>query len=316
MLEILSNVGVVVRDSVLHGAGWLKYDFAPGLVTLGLLAILVISIFAYLSSMNKKRAALAWLQKLIANTADNTALSDEIARLDNQIETEARTSSQKRLSAAWREYRETLVAHEEDGRINLRNAVRPSVFFNVEDLQFSAGSWRVAPGLFVSVGLFLTFLGLISALNSMDLRPDQVQGSLRDLLTIASAKFIMSLTGLFCSIIFTIVLRRWISQVEHDVYRLCATIEKRLTFISLENLAVEQLAATREQREHFRMIGLELVAELGRPLREELPAAISTSISNAMGPLIQQVGQLGTEGVGEMVKGLSARFSVASVKVV
>jgi hypothetical protein len=37
--------------------------------------------------------------------------------------------------------------------------------------------------------------------------PTLVQASLRDLLTIASAKFIMSLTGLFCSIVFTVVLR-------------------------------------------------------------------------------------------------------------
>ena len=97
--------------------------------------------------------------------------------------------------------------------------------------------------------------------------------------------------------------------MEAEVHGLCGAIEKRLTFISLEALAVEQLAAIREQREHFRMIGLELVAELGRPLKEELPSAISSSISSAMAPLLAQVGQIGAEGMGAMVQDLSSRFS-------
>ena len=157
------------------------------------------------------------------------------------------------------------MAHDEHGTTILRNSVRPSLFFNADDLGFSPGFWRIVPGLFVTVGLFLTFLGLISALNSMDLSADKVQGSLKALLTIASAKFIMSLTGLFCSIAFTIALRLGISRVETEIHALCGAIEKRLAFISLEALSVEQLAAIREQREHFRMIGLELVAELGGP---------------------------------------------------
>ncbi len=123
----------------------------------------------------------------------------------------------------------------------------------------------------MTIGLFLTFLGLISALGAMDLStPDKVQSSLRELLLIASAKFIMSLTGLLCSIVFTVVLRWGIGSIEGALHTLCAEIEKRLSFISLENLAAEQLRATREQREHFRLIGLELVAELGRPLREDI----------------------------------------------
>ena len=45
---------------------------------------------------------------------------------------------------------------------------------------------------------------------------------------------------------------------------------------------MEQVEATREQKEHFRRIGMELVEELGRPLREELPKTISDSIGNAV----------------------------------
>jgi len=229
--------------------------------------------------------------------------------VDSRADKGAETAARKSVVEAWREYRETLVPHEEGGVVILRNSVRPSLFFNSEHLGFAPGFWRIVPGLFVTIGLFLTFLGLISALNSMDLGAGKVDASLRDLLTIASAKFIMSLTGLFCSIVFTIVLRWGVSHIEGAIHSLCGTLERRLSFISLEALAVEQLAATREQREHFRMIGLELVAELGRPLREELPNAISSSISAAVAPLFDKVGKIGTDGMGAMVNDLSARFS-------
>lgn len=290
-------------------ASGLKDPSAPGLVTLLLIIALVVGIIIYFRTAVARRNAILWLRRLILKT-DQTNFAEEINGLDYTVHAEAKSEARKQVATAWREYRETLVAHDEGGAVTYRNSVRPSVFFNPEDLHFGPGGWRTIPGLFVSVGLFLTFLGLIAALSSMNFStPETVQTSLRELLTIASAKFIMSLTGLFCSIIFTVVLRVGMSRVERAAHFLCADIETRLTFISLEDLAVEQLRATREQRDHFRQIGLELVAELSRPLREELPAAISNSMTSAMAPLMQQVGQAGVEGMDEMVKGLSARFS-------
>lgn len=309
MTDIITIIGLIVRNSVLWLASVLKFEAAPGIVTLALLIALVALVVIYNRQIAARREAVLWLRRIIDETSNQSAFASAIDNLERKINSEATNEVRKNVAVAWSEYRETLVAHDEDGIITFRNSLRPSVFFNPDDLHFSSNNWRIAPGLFVSIGLFLTFLGLISALNSMNFEPNQVNASLKSLLTIASAKFIMSLTGLFCSIIFTYVLRRGISRIDKAIHELCASIEKRLTFISLENLAVEQLTAVREQREHFRMIGLELVAELGRPLREELPIAISSSISSAMAPLMQQVGQVGAEGMNEMVKGLSSRLS-------
>jgi hypothetical protein len=306
---ILKVLGESIRDVVLGLASFLKVEAAPGLVTLALLLLLVAAIAVYVRAVLARRAALRWIAALVREAADGAAFSEGIANLDARIEQESNNGRRRQVAEAWREYRETFVPHDEDGVVILRNSVRPSVFFNAEDLGFTPGFWRILPGLFVTVGLFLTFLGLISALHSMDLGAGRVEASLKDLLTIASAKFIMSLTGLFCSIIFTIVLRWGMGRVDGAVHQLCSTIERRLTFISLEALAVEQLAAVREQREHFRRIGLELVAELGRPLREEVPAAISGSITAAMQPLLQQIGTAGTDSVQSMVQDLSSRFT-------
>ncbi len=308
-MSLLLEFGRFIRDLVLQIASVLQNEAAPGLAVLVLVLALVAAVLFFAIQLRDRLIAVRALRKLVADNADQGAFSQAVDFIEPNLRKSGNSHALKQVATSWREYRETFVPHEESGTVIIRNSVRPTVFFNVDDLGFSAGFWRIVPGLFVTVGLFLTFLGLISALGSMDLAADRVEESLKTLLTIASAKFIMSLTGLLCSILFTIVLRYGMGKIERELHRLCENIESRLTFISLEALAVEQLASTREQREHFRAIGLELVAELGRPFREELPDAISKSISTAMSPLIQQIGQVGADGMGSMVNELSSRFS-------
>lgn len=312
-MDLLRNVGLAVKDLVLGAAALLRDPAAPGLVTLLLMLGLLVCIAFFTLKMGRRRAALKWLRAEVVKAIGTSPSEESIARLNTAVDASRNNPARNTVVTAWQEYQETLVSHEEGDQSVLRNAVRPSTFFNLEDLHFTPGFWRIVPGLFVTIGLFLTFLGLISALNSMaapaGAGPSDLNIDINGLLTIASAKFIMSLTGLLCSILFTIVLRIGIGSVDEAIHGLCGEIERRLTFISLEELAVEQLAAVREQREHFRAIGFELVAELGRPLREELPAQISKSISEAMSPLLDRVGQIGADGMGTMVKDLSSRFS-------
>ncbi|MCW5714484.1 MAG: hypothetical protein KIT43_08250 [Bauldia sp.] len=313
-MNVIESVGQSVGAFVLWLADWLRAEYTPGLVSLLIVLALVVVAGVYLRGVRQRSSAIRWLQRAVLKAGEGADFSRNVATLDETIG-KAKGKLRKRLNAAWTEYRETLVPHEEDGQTVYRNSARPGVFFNLEDLGFGRGGWRIASGLFVTVGLALTFLGLIAALhqtgNALQ-QPDEnggVAASMQTLLNVASAKFIMSLTGLVCSIIFTLVYRIGQRRLDEAVHELSADIEKRLTFISLEALATEQLASTREQREHFRKIGMELVAELGRPLREELPAAISASINAAMSPLFDQVRRQGTEGVGTMVQDLSARFS-------
>lgn len=310
ILGPLNTVGLFVRDFVLYFAGMLKEEWVPGFVALVTVIILLLAGALYWYRTARQVHAINWLNGLIRAKVSRQDFSHEIEELSDNIEAGARgSSSQQSLATAWGEYRETFVAHEEDGIVVLRNAVRPSTFMNTEDLGFAPGWWRIIPGLFVTVGLFFTFLGLISALDGMSHSARIRSEDMQNLLKIASAKFIMSLTGLFCSIVFTVVFRVCYGRVDRQLHALCRTIEDKLTYISLEDLAAEQLRATREQREHFRLIGMELVAEIGRPLREELPAAISNSISGAMAPLMERVGKMGVEGVGDLVSGLSTQLT-------
>jgi len=85
--------------------------------------------------------------------------------IDASIAEANKTEEQKSVAEAWKEYRETHVVDDQDGTFVVRIAVRPSQFFNLDDLHFTQGFWRIVPELLVTVGLSLAFLGVISALN-------------------------------------------------------------------------------------------------------------------------------------------------------
>lgn len=306
------GIGEATKEFVLSIAGLLVEEYTPGLVALGLFAGLMIASLLYWRQVSRQIKTLKWLRGIINGHETPQSFTAAIMDIDVAIKEKRRNKAYASVVAAWTEYRETLVLHGEGEARHLRNSVRPSTFLNLEDLEYGAGFWRIVPGLFVTIGLFLTFLGLVAALSVMNVGsadPAALQASLDNLLTTASAKFIMSLTGLACSIIFTVVLRIGLGRLEHHIHALCSRVEYLLKFISLEDIAVEQLQAIKEQREHFRTIGMELVAELGRPLREELPQSISRSIAESMGPMMDRVAKVGTEGVGGMINDLSDKFS-------
>lgn len=309
-MEFIEQVGLVVRSFVLGVAGYLREEYAPGLVTLALSIALVVCCVAFWLQTRARVGAIRQLDKAIRKFSDEEALSAGFTELEQDIG-HFRSAAGKKLAAVWGEFAETLIVQDDGGRPIYHNSVRPSAFFNLEDLGFGAGFWRHLPGLFVSIGLFLTFLGLVSALDAMASGNGGAIGAeqLNTLLTVASAKFIMSLSGLLCSIVFTVLLRIGLAEAEGAAHRLADGIEGRLSFLSLERLAADQLAAIRAQREFMQTLGHELVAELGRPLKEDIPKAISSSIELAMRPLLDQVGKAGTDGVGQMVESLSSRFT-------
>ena len=332
---MLENLGIMAGSAILYLASVLRFPESPGLVVVLLLCIFVLICVYTLVIFSRRRFALIWFGDIIRSFENETDFGARITEIDQRIDEQGKSRERRQIANAWSEYRETLVSFETGDETVLRNSVRPGIFFNVDDLGFSSGFLRIVPGLFVTVGLFLTFLGLISALGALsgDLEKsgEITQKAMTDMLAVASAKFIMSLTGLFCSILFTIILRYSIGLVEKHLHGINAALEHRLSFISLEDLATEQLKAIREQKDHIKAIGIDLVATLADRLTKELPDAIGSKIATAvenavkpletlpsevsksmeksLGPILEKVGQAGSEGMGDMVRDLSQRFS-------
>lgn len=309
----LEGVGSGISSSIFSVARLLINEAVPGLVSLAILTVLVISVGGFVWRSHRQYTTLEWFRKKVAQTLDEAEFTSKAPKLDAEVEAASEKKSHRTIINAWQEYRETLVLDEAACPPVLRNSVRPDVFFNIESLQYGPKFARYAPGLFVSSGLLLTFLGLIAALQAVNIppgaTPEQTREALSNLLAAASAKFIMSLTGLFASIVFTLVLRYYSAKTETVIHALCAALESRLSFISLEDIAMRQLVIARGQEDGFRQIGLELVERLGEPLRKEIPETIAASIGTAMAPLLDKVGRVGTDGVGHMIEDLSSRLS-------
>jgi ABC-type transporter Mla subunit MlaD len=314
-VDFILSVGRGVSESIFWVASALTRPEVPGLVSFTLFVFLLVFGLTFYFRVRGRLATLRWLDGLIAQTASEEDFTAQCPRIDAEVNARRDRRGYVHLAAAWAEFRETLILDETVAPPVLRNSVRPSAFFNLEDLHYGPGFYRHLPGLFVSVGLLLTFLGLISALQaigsglSIEATPEEMRAALNDLLGAASAKFIMSLTGLAASIVFTVVLRMRMGRIEGAIHGFCARIEARLSFVSLEAVAMKQLALAQGQEDSFKRIGLELVEKLGEPLRKELPETIAASIGTAMAPMLERVGKASQDGVGQMVNDLSSRFS-------
>jgi len=308
----VNNFASLVVKGILGVAELLKYQPAAGYVVI----LFLLALIAFISFYHRKYSAnkhalndfISALQKLPESE------NGSVLRVAGFEENDAPKGNARRaLQSAWEEYRKTTFPHQENGETQTRSTARPQIFFNREDLHFDPGFYKIIPGLFVSAGLFCTFLGLISALSSMgeslSVSAHNSDEALKQLLTVASAKFIMSLTGLLFSIIFTIALRVCGGKINQLLGRLNRMLESRFTYISLEYLTARQLEAAADSREKMEHLILEAVADLGRPLREELPQVIGDSIRTAIEPAMEKLSQSQNDGVGSMVKDIAGNLS-------
>jgi hypothetical protein len=149
---------------------------------------------------------------------------------------------------------ELLYAREPSGLA--ASPVEPSQALSREALGLRLGVWRIVPGTLVGVGLVLTFLGLIAALREAGVSitasgtdPEMVKQALSDLLTIASAKFIMSLAGLTGSIVFGVFLKFWEVRLQIVATGLSDEVRKRLDVVTPEQRALQQLLASSLRQE-------------------------------------------------------------------
>ena len=309
------SIGLALKDGIITGAEYLTLsDSRPGLIAAILLLALVFFGVRYWINSDRQLRAIRELDTRVRAHADIETFASGYADLQYGLKKDFRgTGPRGALWEAWDEFNETVVTDDVEGPVQLRNSIRPASFMNVEDLGFGPGTYRILPNTFVSVGLLLTFLGLVAALDQFS---DSMGGSnsggmddaMRDFMQIASAKFVMSLVGLICSIAFTVLLRSRQNALDRALHNLCMGIERRLVFVSLEDLGFRQLRAAKEQAEHLREIGMGMVAELQKPL-DALPDKMARVIDERMGPLFDRVGAMGAAGMEGMVGDLSAKLS-------
>lgn len=315
----LISVGGAVRDAILGAADLLASPAAPGIVSLVLAGLLAVVVVLFLIWQWRRNRVLRRLRNAIRAVPRDRSFVD----LDTSVSASLKGGGEAATAVreAWDGFKQTLVA---TGDGPARNTIRPGIYFGLEELGFTPGFYRHWPGLFVSLGLFLTFLGLISALGqaaegvSAAAEGDIAESdrAITDLLSVASAKFVMSLTGLACSIVFSILLRFRMSAMERSSHDLSAELERRLDWVSFEETALNQLRALNELRDHMTAQTTSLVAELGQALDsriaslgEAIAAPVGDAMTRALQPVLERVASQGQDRVGTMVGDLSQRLS-------
>ena len=312
--EFDGDLGLLLKDGIIALAEALTLsDSRPGYFAGFFLLLTIIAGFLYLRQTKRQVEAVRELDTRVRSHDSIDAFAEGYDEFRASLRENYRTNRDR--EAVWEafdEFNETVVPDDLDGPMRLRNSIRPASFLNVEDLEFGSGIYRILPNTFVSAGLLLTFLGLVAALHqfseSMNAGSVGMDRAMQNFMQIASAKFVMSLVGLFCSIAFTILLRARQNRIEAALNRLCSGIERRLVFVSLEDIGFRQLRAATEQREHLREIGTGMIAQLREPL-DALPEAISTAISNKIDPIFDRVTSMGTSNMEGMVGDLSQQLS-------
>jgi hypothetical protein len=187
---------------------------------------------------------------------------------------------------AWRQFEATLVRKD----AVVRNTVRPQAFINLAHARerlFGLKMMASIPGFFVGLGLFLTFVGLVLALNkaagsTSSGSAEMMTKSLNDLLSAATFKFSTSIAGLGASLLLSFLFRTYQIWIEGAFESFGRAVEDRMQFQPPQRTAVDSLDLLIAQRDQLKEINSE--AFFGR-LGETIAPRIQTALADAMSPI-------------------------------
>jgi ABC-type transporter Mla subunit MlaD len=261
-------------------------NLAAGLVALGagfLVAYLVMH-FALV------RFGVRSVRKVVAGYDNKRAFSDAY---ENSVY--PRLAKHPLVGQAWAAFDETLLkgARTEDGVIS--NTLRPQAFINFAMLREKLPGLKMLgslSGYFVGVGLLLTFIGIVLALNTAGdpdnfKSTDAMQSAMVQLLNIASFKFSTSIAGLAVSIVFAIFARLIVISCEGSLSKFCDAVERQLRYIPPQSIAVEMNEVAKEQRDELKEINSD---RYFTRLAESITPLLEQAVGRAMAPVSQQIG--------------------------
>lgn len=201
------------------------------------------------------------------------------------------------LGPAWRDWAATLITPIGPG-IPIRSTSRPETYFSTELLRACRINPRLhaaMPNLLVGVGLLLTFLGLsiaLSAAGNIVSSPERITG-LKGLLDAASAKFVTSLVGLLCSLIYTVLRGQWLVKAERSLDRFLAGLEERIPLATPANLQAEANTLLEKSLATQEQFATEVAVNIGG----RLDSALDQRLGEHIGPLREAIERL-SQGIG------------------
>lgn len=303
---------------------WLSEDFLSflekvyggkefGFVVTALLLLSAIGIACWQAYKNKAylsaaRDAEQALRQALGDSKDPAEQRLSFAQNYHEVDAVLRQSSGKpgaeALARAWGEFREGIIDETETP---IRNTSRPAAFFHREaPHQHRLAFWS---NVFVALGLILTFLGLVAALYTtskgmsgevVDVK--RAQGALKDLVSVASTKFLTSIGGLAGSLILRMVEYNQSRRIHSVTERICALLEEGMFYASSQRLAAEQLKVMQDQWKELKTFNTDLAFQIADRL--------GASFGEVIMPVTNSLGQLNVS-MEKMSQGLNSGVSEA-----
>lgn len=263
--------------------------------TIGLVVLfLVLWTAASITSLNRGTGRL--LRALRAASGELGKSTDALSFAERYEEVNATFRRDPILGAAWREFQESLLPPRSAGR-PVRSTTRPGAWFDLDllrgpsiatDLRYHAAM----PNLLVGAGLLFTFLGLAVALGSagevVTGTAAERNGALRQLLDTASFKFITSLMGMLLSIIYALVRKSRLKQVERALASFNSALETRIPLMTPAALQQETNELLTRQSDYLESFTNDLAVSLG----SAMDRAFDTRLGEHIGPLAEAMGRL------------------------
>ena len=214
-----------------------KNNEAIGFIVTVMVACAVFAIYKVLTIDLNKNFCLNSITNKLAYAQSQIA-SDLREELQSASDT-AKTYEYPEFQAKWTEYFYSVKPDPISGRPS--TPIDPNTVFNIENLNLTLRNFERVAALFVSVGLVLTFMGLVAALQqsgaailSAGSDDAEIKASLSDLLIILSSKFILSITGLLCSIVINLAIDQRLKYNRHCLARLNTALARTVDFMPVE----------------------------------------------------------------------------------
>lgn len=215
-------------------------------------------------------------------TLEHKIFFENFEDLNNKI------NSIEGLRRIWIKFSESLHFNEQNRKVYVSH--RPAYYFNRDSIlanRFNLNQYLAFPNYLIGIGLTFTFIGLAAALHVAQegLASGSGQQALKDLLAVASIKFISSIAGIISSIILSFLQRWRLKKLQSLIHEFCGLLEQQTEYKSTERLLHESYQEQQKHTVALNDMATNIANGIGEILSNQLPA----SVANALEPLAQEI---------------------------
>jgi hypothetical protein len=180
--------------------------------------------------------------------------------------------------------------------------------------------YEAAPNIFIGIGLLFTFLFLALALADVipalaaGANPDAIREAISGLLRNAAGKFATSISGMACSLAWSIASKRNLEALDREIGDLCAAMQRHAPEAGAEaaigvqvGLLTELLQENREQVGQLKRFETDFAVAIGKALGSQMQPAfesLASSITRALDALTAKIGTVNEDALRRIVDDL------------